>query len=213
MAGVEQITNQYLYLDDWERQHEARTRQESRMRREDLFDHISQSDHVGVTELAPYVTVIPDLGKPLAVRCDAKFKLTQALYGIVRVGSHGFGLATAYGSDKTTPGASYITQINEDPYAQQTKLIAPLPPEVQVPLGGDSKLVPELTAEGPNFVIRADRKGEIRLKAERLGTLPFQLISATSPVSHREETEYTPLNEVGTWSLPPRFLKRVLKVV
>lgn len=193
-------------LDRWEQE------QPGRERREDLFSRITDAQHIGVTNLVPYLTVIPDLGKPLALRCDVRFNVTQALYGILRAGSHGFALVNAYGTDKTKRATSFITQLNEDPYGKPTKLVAPLEPEVSVSLGGNSKLAPEVTAEGQEFMISADAKGEVRIKADRLGGLPFQLITAVSPLSHRKEGDYIPLDEVGTWSLPPGFLRRVLRL-
>lgn len=186
--------------------------QEAKERREDLFHHITEAPHVGVTELAPYVTILPDLAKPLAVRCDPNFNVTQALYGIVRAGSHGIALATAFGSDRTKPGRSYVTHINEDPYGKQTRLVGPLLPGVRLLLGGNSTLVPELATEKQKFMVSADEKGEIRVKADRLGALPFQLITSVIPLSHRSATEHMPLDEVGTWSLPPSYIKRVLRL-
>ncbi len=193
-------------LDRWELE------QPGRERREDLFSRIVAAKYVGVTDLVPYLTVIPDLGKPLALRCDVRFNVTQALYGILRSGSHGFALVNAYGADNTKRASCFITQLNEEPYGKPTKLVAPLEPEVSISLGGNSKLVPEVTAEGQEFMISTDVKGEVRIKADRIGRLPFQLITAISPLSHREESDNMPLDEVGTWSLPPGFLRRVLKL-
>lgn len=203
-------------FDAWDRWEENQTALTSR---EDLFAGITAADHVGTTNLVPHLTIIPDMAMPLAVRCDAKFNVTQALYGIVRAGSQGFALSYAYGSDKsrgklrkTSAPISYITQLNDDPHGKRTEFVAPLLPGATVLLGGESKLAPEVSLEGLDFMIHADEKGEVRIKAKKLRKLPFQLITAISPMSHRDENDYMPLDEVGTWSLPPRFLKRVLKL-
>lgn len=197
--------------DDWERWQAVR---EIRKPREDLFDGIVKAEHVGVTELVPYLTVIPEMSMPLAVRCDAKkFNVTQALYGILRAGSQGFGLAQAYGADKTKGATSFVTQINEDPHGKRTVLVAPLLPGVTIFLGGNSKLVPEVASEGLDFTISADERGEVRIKAKSLGKNPFQILTAISPMSQRYQIDNTPLDEeVGIWSMPPSYLKHVLRL-
>lgn len=224
MVTKEQLAeNQIAYFDlaEWDAYEEARTVQEAEARTDEFYDRVVQSNHVGVTELAPYVTIIPNLGLPLAERCDSdNFGVRQVLHGIVRAGSHGFALATAYNmtrnkTSRIRPGRSYITQINKEPHGndKKTKFIAPLWQSAPgISLGGQSTLAPELVDEGQHFVISAGRRGEIRLQAKKLGKLPFQLITATSPLSHRPPGDYNPLDEVGTWAPPSDYVKRKLKL-
>lgn len=180
-------------------------------RREELFDQITAPEHVSVTDLPPHLTVIPSIEASLAIRHDINFGITQILYSIVRAGSHGFAIARAYGKGVPARGRSYITQINEDPYHQETKMISTLFPRAEITLGGDSKIVPSLSAEGQHLTIKTNKKGEVRIQSRQHKTTgPFQLITATRLATKVEEN--TPLeNENWTWSLPAGSLRRHLK--
>lgn len=194
----------------------------------DFYDHITSSEHVGVTELVPYLTLLPDVGMPLARRDDTeKFGVEQVLYAIVRAGNHGFALATAYNTARTgrhpakrkaRPGHSYITKINEYPHdnVTATEYLSPLLHNApSISLGGSGALAPELAEQGLNLLVSANRGAEIRLQlqAKRLGKLPFQLITAVSPLSHRRSGDYNPLDEVGTWAPAPAFILPKLKLI
>ncbi len=219
--------------DFYEQQLEA---QQATAEADHFYAQITSSAHVGVTELVPHVTlVLPDAAMRLAHRPadEGGCEVEQALYGIVRAGNHGFGLATAYstaqfrrsvlkGKDKERPrpGRSYITQINMDPHGDsETKLVAPLVPNTPaVVLGGPGRLVPELSDEGLLLMINAKQTPQMRvpeirltLLGRKLGKIPFQLITATRPLLVRPRND-SPVDEVGTWAPTPSYVKRKLKI-
>lgn len=212
---------------DWRAFEQERETFEATQHANVFYDQITSSEHIGVTELVPHLTLLPDVGMPLARRDDTeKFGVEQVLYAVIRAGNHGFGLATAYNTARTgrhpskrkaRPGHSYITKINVHPHDDtETEYLAPLLHNgPSISLGGTSALAPELAEQGLHLLVNANTGAEIRLQmqAKRLGRLPFQLITAVSPLSHRLPGNYNPLDEVGTWAPAPACILPKLKLV
>lgn len=180
-------------------------------RRQSLLRDIVELPYTAQSEIAPYVTVIPNSpNAALAVREIPQYGMRQILYGIIYAGTQGFALSKAYGHGVHTSGQAFVTKINEDPHVKPTQLVGALYPGAELTLGGSSQLVPELGLEGHHFKIRADRRdGDIRLQSLQHKNGLLSLVTATGLPNDRPKNS-SPLDEVGTWSLAPAMLKRSL---
>ncbi len=55
----------------WDAHEENLRAEAAQARREEFFAITTAAPHIGVTELAPHVTILPNLGMPIAERCDS----------------------------------------------------------------------------------------------------------------------------------------------
>ncbi len=180
-------------------------------RRSLLLNEITELPYVAQSVLAPYVKLIPNSpDAALAAREMPQYGMRQILYGIIYAGTQGFGLSKAYGSGLHANGQAFVTKINEDPYMKETQLVGCLYPGASLILGGKSQLVPDLKFEGHHFKIWADRgDGDIRVQSLQHKNGLLSLVSATGWPSERPKNS-SPLDEVGTWSVAPGFLRKSL---
>ena len=181
-------------------------------RREQLLDSISSCDHISTQDLPPHLFLTPKNPRALlAIRDEPDFANVQHLNGVIRAGSHGFGIATTYGKGIDENGQSYVVKITEDPYLDRPEFVAPLLPNIAIELGGNEGKFREISSEGQHLFIKTDDKNRLWIRSAQHRFQKFQWITANQ-VPESETASQDPFrSEVGTWSLPPDFLPRALK--
>jgi hypothetical protein len=187
---------------------------DTRDRREALYCQILQNTHTVVSDIPPDRTVDPNATQGvIAIRDDTdNFGVKQFLFAVLKAGNHGFGIVSAYGKGIRQNGQSYLTHITEDPYVSRPRLVTPLFAGVDITIGGESRIVPELFSMDQHFRISANKKGRVGVQTGENHTSILQLITASNLPLERKRSEQNPLhNEVGTWSLPPGFVQSAFK--
>lgn len=176
--------------------------------REEFFAQVARSYDITTLPLGPTPVYPPMPQSYMAIKDEPEKGAVQLLNGILKAGSYGYGIATAYGYK--LDGQSYLVKINDEPYTQETKFLQPLFPSVELTLGGDDGIEPQLGLEGLRVVLRTNEKGQLTVRGKIEGNGKLELLTAKN--REKKKGVYNPLeNEIQTWSLDSNFLRRALR--